>query len=80
MFDFDSLSFILEANFNSKINQSCDLKDKVFYERTNRPTMKVFSGDIFYPSVISNIKKGEQFQNFFKTIDCNWAMLGWSIF
>jgi hypothetical protein len=52
------------------------MKDKIFYQKTNDRNLKIFSGDIFFPSVISISKEGTQFNQFLKTIDCDMAILG----
>lgn len=48
----------------------------MFYQKTNCRSLKLFSGDLFFPSVISVTKNGTQFKRFLEVIDCDMAMLG----
>lgn len=52
------------------------MSDKIFYQKTNDRTLKIFSGDLFFPSVPSITNKGRQFTEFLKVVDCDVAMLG----
>lgn len=47
-----------------------------FLKREDQKTIKLFSGDIFNPSTISTIKKGEQFKEFFDRVNLDAAVLG----
>lgn len=50
--------------------------DRVFYQRTNDRCFKVFSGDIFFPSVVSISTRGKHFNKFLREVDCDVALLG----
>lgn len=50
--------------------------DKVFYQRTNNPSLKMFSGDLFFPSFVSNLENGKQFTKFLQVINCDFGILG----
>ena len=57
-------------------NRSFKFTDRCSYVLTNKPSLKIFSGDIFFPSLISNILEGKQFNLFLRKLDLDYAILG----
>jgi len=47
-----------------------------FMRRNTENTLRIFSGDLFNPSVASVFHKGEQFSNFLDRIQCQYAVIG----
>lgn len=47
-----------------------------FMSRSTENTLRIFSGDLFNPSVASVFRKGEQFSNFLDRIQCQYAVIG----